>query len=137
MKRLFNLVAICLLGASLVACAVTPTPTATTASMRLVQADGAYKAMVATVKEAVLKGQLQGENAVRVKAALASVRVGLDAWTLAPTDPNAEQKVLLALQAARSLLNSFGPVPTRPPQPPTVPQPSPIRYRSALAFAGA
>jgi hypothetical protein len=81
--------------------------------MRLVQADGAYKALVATVKEGVQRGSIYGENAVRIKAALAAVRTGLDVWTLAPNDPTAEQTVLLSLQAARSLLQTIAPPPVK------------------------
>lgn len=115
MNPLKRIVAICLLGASFAisACAVTPTPQPTTPAMRLVQADGAYKALVATVKEGVQRGAIYGTNAVRVKAALASARIALDAWTLAPNDPTAEQKVLLGLQAVRSLLQSVAPPPKR------------------------
>jgi hypothetical protein len=110
MKKFFAIVALAL---TLSACAVTSTPTPTTPAMRLVQADGAYKALVATVKEGVIRGSIAGENAVRVKAALGAARTALDVWTLAPNDPTAEQTVLLSLQAVRSLLQSFAPPPPK------------------------
>ena len=108
MKK-FLLILVC--AFSVAACAVTNTATPVTGSERLVQADGVYKALVATVKDGVLRGSISGNLAVRVKVALASARVALDAWTLLPNDPAAEAKVLIALQGVRTILQSVAPAP--------------------------
>jgi len=93
------------------ACTVGDTTTPVTPLERLVQAEGAYRALDATVRDGVRSGLIVGERAGQVKAALTSARVALDAWHLAPGDSTNEQKFLLALQAARGLLQTFAPKP--------------------------
>ena len=90
-------------------CAVGDGTVPVTPVERLVQADGAYKAVDATVREGVQSGLIKGVVAIRVKAAMASARVALDAWHLNPNDVNAETKALLALQAVRAILQSLRP----------------------------
>lgn len=103
MKRIAAWVGLFLLVTACATSGVFPeTPTE-----KYVAADGAYKALVATVKEKVLDGTIKGQNAKKVKLALTSAKVALDAWGLAPSDRNAETTALLALKAARQVLQAI------------------------------
>ncbi len=78
-----------------------------TGTERYVVADAAFKAVLGTVKEAVLAGRISREAVPRLKVALSAATVALDAWGTAPDSLNAETTALLALQAARALLLSI------------------------------
>lgn len=108
MKKLIAIIT-CII--SFAACTIDGTSVPVTGTERYVQADGAYKALLVTVQGAVNNGTLKGEAAQNVKSALGAARVALDAWHIVPNDPNAEQAALVALQAARTLLQSIAPKP--------------------------
>lgn len=71
---------------------------------RYVAADGAYKALIVTVKDGIMRGVIKGETAVKIKALLTTAKVALDAWALLPESPTAETATLVSLQAAREIL---------------------------------
>ena len=111
MKKFIAIIACAL---SIMACTVTGQVNPVTPSERLVQAEGAYRAVAATFKGTLLNHSVSGENASRGFAALVAASVALDAWKLVPNDPNLEQKFLVSLQAVRALVQSFAPQPPNP-----------------------
>jgi hypothetical protein len=96
-----------LLAFVIVGCASTVVPE--TGTERYVVADGAYKALLVTVKDGVARGVIKGDNAARIKASLTAAKVALDAWALVPENPNAESAAIVALQAAREVLRLLAP----------------------------
>jgi len=78
-----------------------------TGTERYVVADAAFKALLGTVKEAILAGRVPATAAPRIKTALNAAKIALDAWAVVPENLNAETTALLALQAARALLLSI------------------------------
>jgi len=107
-----KLLTILLCVVSLSACAVnSETVVPVTSSERLVQAAGAYLALNATVNTALDYGLIRGAQATQVKLALASARQALRAWRLFPNSVDAEDKWLIALQAANSLVKAIQPPP--------------------------
>jgi len=73
---------------------------------RFVQADGDFKALVATVKGLVVKGVIVKDTptAVSVDGALTTLRLALDVWEINPANLDAETATLVALQGLQSLL---------------------------------
>ena len=106
-----GLIAAVMMVFALAACTITEGTVPVTGTERYVQADGAYKALLVTVKDGVQRGTIQGPNAVRVKQALSTARVALDAWALNTESSTAEDKAILALQGARELLRALAPAP--------------------------
>ncbi len=94
----------------------------TTSEDRLVRAIGHYNALDATVRTAVLNGSLRGAHATQVKVVLGALRDGLNLWSLSPKDGTAEQKVLVALQAAQVLISNI----LRPGTSPPIEPPRPV-----------
>jgi hypothetical protein len=78
---------------------------------RFVQADGNFKALVATVREYVVKGYIikDSPTAKKLDGALTSVKVAIDVWELNPTNLDAETATLVALQGLQALLNTVKP----------------------------
>lgn len=91
----------------LVGCAGTVVPE--TGIERYVAADGAYKALLVTVKDGVQNGTIKGDVAVRVKSSLVAAKVALDAWAVVPDNPTAESAAIIAMQAAREILRLLAP----------------------------
>ncbi len=99
-----------LLAAALIflsACATGVVPQ--TGTERYIAADGAYKALLLTVKDGVVRGTIKGQAAADIRIALTSIKVALDVWALVPNDPNAEAVAIAALAAAQSILRAVGP----------------------------
>lgn len=97
------------------ACSVGDSTAPVTPLERLVQAEGAYRALDATIRDGVRSGLIVGERAAQAKNALLAARLALDAWHISPAAEGAEQKYLFALQAARGLLQTFAPEARAPP----------------------
>jgi len=78
---------------------------------RFIQADGNYKALVATVREYVVKGYIvkDSPNAKKIDGALTSVKIAIDVWELNPTNLDAETATLVALKGLQALLNTIKP----------------------------
>ncbi len=75
-----------------------------TGTERYVVADGMYTALLLTVQEGVVRGTIKGDTAVKLKVALTTTKIALDAWALIPESPTAETAALVALQSIRNVL---------------------------------
>ena len=93
------------LAFTIAACSTAVVPE--TGTERYVVADATFKALLGTVKEAVLAGRVKRDAVPHLKTLLAAAKTALDVWAMAPEDLNAEITTLLALQAARALLLSI------------------------------
>ncbi len=104
-------IAIVMCALSLAACGITGGDplVAVSAQERFVQADGDYKALVATIREAVVKGYIVKDTplALNVSNAVTTLRLAIDVWQVAPGNMNSETAVLVALQSLRVLISTI------------------------------
>jgi len=80
-----------------------------TGQERYVVADAAFKALLVTVQDGVVRGTIHGDGAVAVKRALVATKTALDIWAINPDNLNAETAALLALTSVREVLRSLQP----------------------------
>lgn len=107
MRIVVTFIGLLFIAVAIAACAGSIVPQ--TATERYVAADGAYKALLLTVKDGVVRGTIKGQAAANIRIALTSIKVALDVWALVPNDPNAEAVAIAALAAGQGILRSLGP----------------------------
>jgi len=80
-----------------------------TPTQRYVQADGNFKALLLTIQQEAFAGRITVEQAKEIKPLIATLKIAMDTWGLAPDNVNAETTAILALSAVQQVLAKLGP----------------------------